>query len=160
MAFAPQERLARTEGALRASPTAGLSALEAPSAPVVHDGPVDGRTNSSLDGAEGGPVPPVRDPEFVERVLELVERIPPGRVTTYGAIGDAVGRGPRLIRNVMARHGAGVPWWRVVRADGSLPPSHGTRARTHYDDERTPTLPSGRIDVRSAFWDPVASERD
>lgn len=98
----------------------------------------------------------IRDPEYVERVLALVERIPPGRVTTYGALGDVVGSGPRLVGSVMARHGAGVPWWRVIRADGSLPPSHVRGARAHYDDERTPILPSGRVDVRSCFWSPTA----
>ena len=38
------------------------------------------------------------DPEeYVERVLTLVEQVPRGRVTTYGAIADAVGHGgPRL----------------------------------------------------------------
>ena len=39
-------------------------------------------------------LPPV-DEEYVERVLSCVERIPRGRVTTYGAIGDVVGGGPR-----------------------------------------------------------------
>ncbi|HJQ05409.1 MAG TPA: MGMT family protein [Nocardioides sp.] len=96
--------------------------------------------------------------EYVERVLELVERIPPGRVTTYGALADAVGGGPRQVGSVMAHHGGPVPWWRVIRADGSLPPSHGERAREHYEDERTPTLPSGKVDVRAAFWSPASAE--
>ena len=93
--------------------------------------------------------------EYVEAVLELVERIPPGRVTTYGAIADAVGGGPRQVGSVMAHHGGPVPWWRVIRADGSLPSSHGERARACYDQERTPLLPSGRVDLRAAFWSPV-----
>ncbi|MEQ6903634.1 MGMT family protein [Nocardioides sp. YIM 152588] len=96
-----------------------------------------------------------RDPEYVERVLATAERVPPGRVTTYGAIAEAVGGGPRQVGSVMALHGGGVPWWRVIRADGSLPPSHGEQARRHYYDERTPTLPSGRVDMRSAYWDPA-----
>ena len=70
--------------------------------------------------------------EYVERVLACVERVPRGRVTTYGAIAEAVGRefgggGPRQVGSIMASYGGPVPWWRVVRADGSLPPS--TRAR-------------------------------
>jgi len=28
-----------------------------------------------------------------------------------------------------------VPWWRVVRADGSLPPSHESEAGEHYRAE-------------------------
>lgn len=95
------------------------------------------------------------DEEFVERVLSLVEAVPRGRVTTYGAIGDAVGSGPRLIGNVLARHGAGVPWWRVVRADGSLPPSHLEEARPAYREEGTPLKASGTgVDIAVAFWQP------
>ena len=96
------------------------------------------------------------DPEeYVERVLSVVEQIPRGRVSTYGAIADHVGSGgPRKVGRVMSLHGGGVPWWRVVRADGSLPPSHGDEARAHYLDEGTPLRPSGRIEMPRAFWQP------
>lgn len=99
------------------------------------------------------------DEEYVEAVLVCVERIPRGRVTTYGAVADAVGErlgrgGPRLVGNVMARHGAPVPWWRVVRADGSLPPSHQGEARQCYLEEGTPLRPSGNVDLVAAFWQP------
>ena len=94
--------------------------------------------------------------EHVERVLALVERVPPGRVTTYGALADAIGvRGPRAVGRVMSLHGGPVPWWRVVRSDGSLPPSHDGEARAHYLDEGTPLRPSGRIDMPQAFWAPT-----
>ena len=96
------------------------------------------------------------DPEeYVERVLTVVEQVPRGRVTTYGAIADRVGHGgPRLVGRVMANYGGPVPWWRVVRADGSLPPSHGDEARAAYLDEGTPLRPSGRVDMPQAFWQP------
>ena len=85
------------------------------------------------------------DPEeYVELVLSVVEEIPWGRVTSYGAIAGVVGGGPRQVGAVMSRHGGPVPWWRVVRADGSLPPSHEENARPHYLDEGTPLRPSGR----------------
>ena len=78
----------------------------------------------------------MRDPEeYVELVLSVVEKVPRGRVTSYGAIAAVVGGGPRQVGAVMSRHGAPVPWWRVVRADGSLPPSHEENARPHYLDE-------------------------
>ena len=93
--------------------------------------------------------------EYVEEVLAIVESIPRGRVTTYGTIAEAIGRyGARRVGNVMAGHGAAVPWWRVVRADGSLPPSHEQDARPHYLDEATPLKSSGAIDMREAFWEP------
>ena len=96
------------------------------------------------------------DPEeYVEAVLSLVEQVPPGRVTTYGVIADQVGvGGPRRVGLVMSQFGGAVPWWRVVRADGSLPPSHDDEARAHYLDEGTALRPSGRIDMPHAFWRP------
>lgn len=96
--------------------------------------------------------------EYVEHVLACVERIPPGRVSTYGAIAAHLGGGPRQVGAVMARHGGPVPWWRVVRADGSLPPSHLGRAERHYREEGTAMRPSGQVDMRAAFWDPADPE--
>lgn len=100
------------------------------------------------------------DDEYVEAVLQCVERIPRGRVTTYGAIADMVGErlgrgGPRLVGNVMAQHGGPVPWWRVVRADGTLPPSHQGEGRQCHLEEGTPLRASGRIDLPAAFWQPT-----
>ena len=98
------------------------------------------------------------DPEdYVESVLAIVEAIPPGRVTSYGAIADLVGGGPRRVGSVMARHGGPVPWWRVVRANGSLPPSHDAEARQHYLEEGTPLRPGGAVDMTRAFWDPACA---
>ena len=95
------------------------------------------------------------DPEdYAEQVLSIVETVPRGRVTSYGAIADVVGGGPRQVGAVMSRHGGPVPWWRVVRADGSLPASHGDGARAHYLDEATPLRASGAVDMVRAFWDP------
>lgn len=90
--------------------------------------------------------------EHAERVLSLVEQVPRGRVTTYGAIADELGSGPRRVGRVMALLGGPVPWWRVVRSDGSLPPSHGEEARAAYREEGTPLRPSGRVDLALAFW--------
>lgn len=93
--------------------------------------------------------------EFSERVLSLVERIPPGRVLSYGHIAAILDEGgPRQVGAVMAYDGGGVPWWRVVRADGSLPPSHIGRAQEHYLEEKTP-MRSGRasVDIAKALWD-------
>ena len=101
-------------------------------------------------------------------MLSCVEQVPRGRVTTYGAIAEVVGPlagggGPRLVGSVMATHGGPVPWWRVVRADGSLPPSHDVEARPDYLEEGTPLRPSGsggvRVDLRQAFWRPTAPGR-
>jgi alkylated DNA nucleotide flippase Atl1 len=72
--------------------------------------------------------------EYVEEVLALVERIPPGRVISYGAIAEYLhersGRASaRLVGTIMARYGAPVPWHRVVSGGGRLPPGHELEAR-------------------------------
>lgn len=93
--------------------------------------------------------------EFTERVLSLVERIPRGRVLSYGLIAGILDEGgPRQVGSVMAYDGGGVPWWRVVRADGSLPRSHIGRAQEHYREENTPMRPGGAaVDIRRALWE-------
>ena len=94
------------------------------------------------------------DPDaYVEAVLSLVEQVPRGRVTSYGAIADRVALGgPRRVGRVLSQFGGPVPWWRVVRADGSLPPSHDEEARAHYLEEGTPLRSAGRMDMAQAFF--------
>ena len=93
--------------------------------------------------------------EYVERVLALVERIPSGRVMSYGAIAEAVGvGGPRQVGRVMALEGGPVPWWRVVRADGGLPLCHDGEALAQHRSEGTALRPSGKVDMRLAAWAP------
>jgi alkylated DNA nucleotide flippase Atl1 len=96
---------------------------------------------------------------YVEQVLSIVERIPPARVLNYGTIAEYVGRGgPRQVGQVMALYGSSVPWWRVVRADGSLPDCHQRGALSHYREEGTPLrgdigdAASLRVDMRHALW--------
>ncbi len=101
---------------------------------------------------------------YVEAVLSLVEQIPVGRVTTYGLIAEALHPalghgGPRQVGAVLASYGGPVPWWRVVRADGSLPPSHDQEARQEYLVEGTPLRPSGSVDLPKAVWVPAAIHR-
>ena len=97
-------------------------------------------------------------PEKAEDVLDVVERIPPGSVLTYGDVAElAGGRGPRFVGNVLSRFGSDVPWWRVVRAGGWPPRGLEVRAREHYREEGTPlvrgTLEGLRVDLGRARWD-------
>lgn len=100
------------------------------------------------------------DDEYVEAVLSLVERIPPGRAMAYGAIAELVGAelergGPRIVGAVMAAYGAAVPWWRVVTASGRLPPGHEVEALRELAAEGTPLTADGaRVDMRQAAWAP------
>ncbi|HLL68355.1 MAG TPA: MGMT family protein [Micromonosporaceae bacterium] len=100
-------------------------------------------------------MPPSDTDEYVELVLTLVERIPPGRVMSYGAIADHVGRGgPRQVGQVMARHGGGVPWHRVVAANGRVVPGHAGEALLRLRAEGT-ALRGERVDMAVASWSPA-----
>jgi len=63
-------------------------------------------------------------------VLARVQGIPPGFVRTYGDVSPGA---PRFAGLILSRHGSGVPWHRVVRADGSLP--KGERQRRLLERE-------------------------
>lgn len=101
-------------------------------------------------------------PEYAERVLDVADLIPPGRVMTYGDVAEWLGDGgPRQVGRAMALYGSAVPWWRVVRADGALLPGHELRALDHYRAEGTPLREASRqadghlprLDMRRARWD-------
>jgi alkylated DNA nucleotide flippase Atl1 len=92
--------------------------------------------------------------DYVEDVLSLVERIPPGRVMSYGAIADYLGEGgPRQVGTVMARYGGAVPWYRVVNSTGRTPPGHEAEALRRLRAEGTP-LRGDKVDMRRAGWYP------
>ncbi|MFG2211400.1 MGMT family protein [Streptomyces sp. NPDC048638] len=102
-------------------------------------------------------------PEYAERVLAVAELIPAGKVMTYGDIAEWLDEGgPRQVGRVMALYGGAVPWWRVVRSDGTLLPGNELRALSHYRAEATPLRTAGgratsghipRLDMRRARWD-------
>lgn len=82
--------------------------------------------------------------DFVSRVLDVVDSIPPGRVMTYGDVAATLGsRAARAVGQVMARYGSDVAWWRVIRASGYPPICHENRALEHYRQEGTPLLWAG-----------------
>jgi alkylated DNA nucleotide flippase Atl1 len=97
--------------------------------------------------------------DFTEAVLEFVERVPAGRVVTYGLIADHLQHsagfsgGARQVGRVMSLEGAAVPWWRVVRANGTLPPHLMVDAQKEWSEEKTP-VKRGRVDVPAAVWMP------
>jgi methylated-DNA-protein-cysteine methyltransferase-like protein len=82
-------------------------------------------------------------------VLQRIRKVRPGFVTTYG---DLCPEAPRFAGLVLSRcDDPGLPWQRVVRADGSLP--KGDRQRRLLEAEGTP-FRGGRVDM-SAAWAPL-----
>lgn len=122
------------------------------------------RTSGSRTGAVPADPAPAELPVYAERVLDVADLIPPGRVMTYGDVAEWLGDGgPRQVGRVMALYGSAVPWWRVVRADGVLLPGHEPRALGHYREEGTPLRGAPRdaeghvprLDMKRARWDGV-----
>ena len=80
-----------------------------------------------------------------ELVLERVRATPPGFVRAYGDLSPGA---PRFAGAVL--HDADdpdLPWWRVVRADGSL--AKGARQRERLEAEGVP-FRGERVDMRAA----------
>jgi methylated-DNA-protein-cysteine methyltransferase-like protein len=78
------------------------------------------------------------------QILDAIRAIPEGFVRTYGDLSPGA---PRLTGAVLSETGEEVPWWRVVRADGSL--AQGERQRALLDAEGVP-LRGSRVDMRVA----------
>lgn len=94
----------------------------------------------------------VSDPEDVdEAVFDAVERIPPGRVSTYGAIGRLVGVGPRRVARALSSGGGAVAWYRVIRADGTVAEPVRVRQLELLAAEGVPVR-DGRVDLSACGW--------
>jgi alkylated DNA nucleotide flippase Atl1 len=97
-------------------------------------------------------------PDFAEKVLTVIEGIPPGHVMSYGDIAEYLGEGgPRQVGRVVSVWGDAVAWWRVIHADGSFLAGHEREVQARYLAEGTP-LRRGRdgavtgVDMRRARW--------
>jgi alkylated DNA nucleotide flippase Atl1 len=78
-------------------------------------------------------------------VLDRVREIPPGFVRTYGDVSPG---SPRFAGAVLFESDdPDLPWWRVVRADGSL--AKGARQRRHLVAEGVP-FRGDRVDMTAA----------
>lgn len=90
---------------------------------------------------------------FAKRVLDVVDRIPRGRVMSYGDVAEFLGSGAaRAVGRVMAMHGAEVPWHRVLRSDGSCATHKADRQLELLRREKVP-MRGGRVDMARARWD-------
>ena len=100
--------------------------------------------------------------DFFQSVFQVVELIPKGRVTTYGAIAAFLGakKSSRVVGSAMnASHGiSGIPAHRVVNRNGML------TGKMHFEtpDRMQELLESEGIRIekdsiigfRDLFWDP------
>ncbi|MFD1826080.1 MULTISPECIES: MGMT family protein [Mumia] len=109
-------------------------------------------------GGEQPEAEPYDQEAYAEAVLRIAEQVPPGHAVSYGQVAAALERGgPRQVGKVMATYGAAVPWWRVIRADGTMAEPMRARARQHYLEEGTPLRSrldeQVRVDMRAAAYE-------
>jgi len=84
--------------------------------------------------------------EFETAVLAMVADLASGEVVTYGEVAAEVGKpgAARAVGSTLRRHGASVPWWRVVAANGRLVPGGEVRHTAHLVAEGVPVR-NGRV---------------
>lgn len=94
------------------------------------------------------------------RIHSIVERIPRGRVATYGQIARLAGLPGQARLIGYAMHalptGSAVPWQRVVNAKGeiSIPGENGTWQRRLLEREGIRFDARGRIPLATYQWRP------
>lgn len=96
---------------------------------------------------------------YARQVLDVVDRIPRGKVMTYGDVAEFMGRGsPRTVGTALTGHGREVPWQRVVQASGRPAEPYLQEALRLLAAEGCP-LRGERVDLAAARWDGVTASR-
>lgn len=89
-----------------------------------------------------------------DAVCAVLAVIEPGSVATYGDVGRQLGISARQAGREVSRVPDDVPWWRVVRADGTPAACRGGHASALLESESVPMV-NGRVDLVQARypWD-------
>jgi len=88
---------------------------------------------------------------FNQQVYDIVEQVPYGMVISYGQIARILGkpRGARVVGWAMRNCPEGLPWQRVVMADGSITGgAFAEERKALLLKEGVPFLPDGRVDMK------------
>ncbi len=109
---------------------------------------------------------PATDPVEINRLIwRTVERIPAGRVATYGQVADiaGLGRAARRVGRALRElpPGSRVPWYRVLRAGGvfAFPrSSESYRRQRRLLGEEGVHLVNGRVDLQRYGWQQTLDE--
>ena len=108
---------------------------------------------------------------FNQQVWELVRKIPPGKVATYGQIAGMLplpermdprayqAFAPRWVGGAMAACPEDVPWQRVINSKGEISPRPGAEhQRQLLEEEGIPFNERGRIDLKKFGWQSSLAE--
>lgn len=90
---------------------------------------------------------------YARQVLDVIDRIPRGKVLTYGDVAELMGRGSaRTVGAVLSDHGREVPWQRVIQANGRPAEPYLQEALRLLRAEGCPTV-GDKVDLAHARWD-------
>lgn len=108
---------------------------------------------------------PLNDRQYRQRVYEIVNLIPAGRVMTYGQIAEILGEGytPRTVGFVMhAADTENVPWQRVINSQGACSTGRMTvpvnLQQSILEAEGVKFNDKARCDLNVYRWSPEGSE--
>jgi len=111
-----------------------------------------GRVHGEIEGATKA---------LAVQVYDMVRRIPPGRVMTYGQIASELGSriSPRAVGWILHRCPEDVPWQRVVNAAGGcstdrLPDFPQGLQRAMLEAEGIEFRANGTLDLETCRWTP------
>lgn len=99
--------------------------------------------------------------DIYSRVYEVVAQIPAGRVATYGQIARHLGmrNGARTVGWAMRHCPEGLPWHRVVNAQGAISSRGHDESRplqrALLEAEGVSFTLAGRIDLTTYGWDGI-----
>ncbi len=93
-------------------------------------------------------------------IYAVVQRIPPGRVSSYGRVALLAGfpGQARLVgyalHALQARHGEDVPWWRVLNRNGFISNAYAAALqRERLEAEGVVVDAHDRVDLTQYLWE-------
>jgi len=97
------------------------------------------------------------DELFRKQVFEVIRLIPPGRVTSYGAIAKAVGypNHSRHVGNVLRNYGDDFPAHRVCNSSGRITASCLQTFTIKLYREGIEVVDGRIVDYKNIFWNPI-----
>jgi len=97
-----------------------------------------------------------KDETLVDLIYDLVRQIPPGRVTTYGAIATVLNiPNPRMVGRAMHSGTDDIPAHRVINSTGHLSGEHTALRRRMLEKEGVKVKGEKIVDFKALFWDPA-----
>jgi methylated-DNA-protein-cysteine methyltransferase related protein len=104
--------------------------------------------------------------EETKRIIEILRKVPRGKVTSYGAVATLAGlpNGARQVVRILhsSAEKEDLPWFRILRKDGSiaLPPGAGFELqRELLGKERVEVSREGKVDLAKYGWAAISERK-